>query len=123
MAWEAESGFRQHRLVDRGGDERRRFSRLAGTHASFDRGSHRAGRCNGGMSGLAADFVARVDDRLAEARQIDPGNDGRFAKKLGASDQMQRASGDLTGERGPGLDGDLRTDARRLALAYDDGKL
>src|ERR1700694_1050545 len=123
MAREGESGFRQHRLVDRGGNQRRRFSPLAGAHASFDRGSHRAGSCNGGMSGLASDFMARVDDRLAEDGQVDAGNDSGFAKKLGASDQTQRVSRDLTRERGPGLDGDLRTDARRLALAYDDGKL
>src|SRR4030081_3750285 len=92
-------------------------------HASFDRGGHRAGGCDGWASSLtSARIDARVDDGLVKLGHIDPTSERRFAKHTGASDQMQRTSGDLTGECSPGLDGDLRTDARRFALAYDDGK-
>ena len=63
------------------------------------------------MSACVARVDAGVDDRFAKARNVDPANDSGFVKQRRASDQMQWTFVDVTGQRGPGLDGDLRTDA------------
>ena len=120
-------------LRNRVGDQARGLSGARQPHRLLDRPEGRGGGCRIGLAGLGRDRLAHwrdrqraakdvggVRDRCALDRDREPQALGRPAHEIGVAEEAERQA-DL-GAPQPGLQGDLRADAGRVALCQGEDR-